>query len=290
MARPWPLFALVIAVWCCLRVRREPGDVRWASALAFAVFALAMTAKILLATRIAHYGFALAMPATALLVAVGFDGVGRFVDSRGGDVVAWRSAFAIALVAFVVPHVAATARARAGKVVEVGNGADRFLADARGTVLRDVLVALARRPPGTLVVVPEGVMVDYLARAKNPTPFVNFMPPELALFGEAVMLEALRTKPPDRILVTHKSTAEYGVPWFGRDYAPALAVWIDAEYQAVELFGDPPLRPESRFGAALLERRAASARVPSTRQGRTLRTEGRATPRAPEGSPALGSL
>ena len=98
-------------------------------------------------------------------------------------------------------------------------------------------------------------MLNYLARRANPTGHVNFMPPELLIFGEDRILEAFRRSPPDLIALTHKDTREYGVGFFGKGYGRDLYRWIEANYQPIALFGDPPLEPGSRFGVRLLERK-----------------------------------
>ena len=102
---------------------------------------------------------------------------------------------------------------------------------------------------------PEGVLLNYLARLPNPTPYVNFMPPELVLFGEAAMLAALEGAPPDAICIVHKDTSEYGVRFFGRDYGQALRAWVDRRYAPAGGWGDEPLAPGTGFGIRLLERR-----------------------------------
>ena len=45
-------------------------------------------------------------------------------------------------------------------------------------------------PDATLAVLPEGVMINYLTRRPNPTPFSNFKPPELIIYGETSMVRA----------------------------------------------------------------------------------------------------
>ena len=77
---------------------------------------------------------------------------------------------------------------------------------------------------------------------------MNFMPPELLLFGEDAWLDAFRASPPDVILVVHKDTSEYGPRFFGRDYAQDLAAWIGANYASVKLLGVEPLVEGTRYG------------------------------------------
>ena len=261
-ARPWALFALVgcvLAVWATLRTR---GAGKWPGAAGFAAFSLAMLAKILLYTRLYHYGFALALPATALVVVAAWSWIPARVDAAGGAGSVLRAAVAAALACFAAIHVVQTARIQAGKTVEVGTGPDRFLADSRGTVVNEALQWIdARYPPGTpgpsLAVFPEGVMLNYLARLDDPTPYFNFMPPEIVLFGEARTVAAFRAHPPDLVLLAHKDTTEYGARWFGRNYATELGSWLQAEYQEIQRFGDPPLQPGSRSGIAIFVRRSA---------------------------------
>jgi len=63
----------------------------------------------------------------------------------------------------------------------VSTGGDAFLADGRGVAVNIVLDKIAKRlhAHDTLAVFPEGVMLNYLARRVNPTPYITLMPPEL---------------------------------------------------------------------------------------------------------------
>jgi hypothetical protein len=255
-ARPWPLLclgALAAALLRVFRAREAPA----VAAAGFAVFSLALLGKMLLNARLFQYGFALAMPALALLTVVLYDRVPLWIAGRGGTAAAARAGLLPVLLAFAFAHLSATSGLIAAKQEQVGTGPDSFRADLRGRAVNSVLGWIADHPgeagrPPTVLVVPEGVMINYLARSENPTPFVNFMPPEMILFGEPHMLAALETRPPDLVVITHKSTQEYGLPWFGRSYASDMAAWIGRRYQPVQIFGDPPLQPGSRFGIAVL--------------------------------------
>ena len=92
-----------------------------------------------------------------------------------------------------------------------------------------LLDRVARELPadGTLLVLPEGVTVNYLARRRSPTPYVNFMPPELLMYGEDAIVAALEADPPDLVALVHKSTAEYGLPLFGTHYGRRVAEKLD---------------------------------------------------------------
>jgi len=249
------------------------------SRIACAVFATLLTAKIALRASIAHYGFALSMPIALIAVAAVCDLVPRWIEVRGGRGALLRGAALGAIAALCVALIQLREPAQQRQREPVGTGSDRFLADSRGVYVNALLEQLsAIRADATLLVLPEGVMVNYLARRRNPTPYLNFMPPELLLFGEAEMLRAFERDPPDYVALVHKPTREYGPALFGVDYGRRLRAFVDRHYRVVSRFGDEPLTPTASFGITLHRRIAAVE--PSARSAAT-------TPRRPD--PAGGA-
>jgi hypothetical protein len=246
VARPWPFFAALALVAAVRATLLHRGIARWPILAGSAAFALAFLAKMVLNARLAQYGFTLALPCTALLCALSWHTLPQFLVARGIPAGVARGAFAMLFVSVACASVTATHRYHARKDVELASGVDAIRADVRGAVLNATLEWLGRASSAngdapTLVALPEGVMVNYLARLRNPTPYVNFMPPELLFYGEDQILSALAASPPDIVLLTHKNTSEYGFPWFGRDYGQSLMRWVMDNYSPVALFGDPPL-------------------------------------------------
>ncbi len=92
----------------------------------------------------------------------------------------------------------------------------------------------------TLAVAPEGVMLNYLSRRRNPTPYVSLMPVEVLMFGETNMLAAFRDQPPDYLIVTDEDISDYGFQNFkitNDGYADLLGIWFADHYR---LFGEVP--------------------------------------------------
>jgi hypothetical protein len=130
-------------------------------------------------------------------------------------------------------------------------------------------------PTNTLAVLPEGVMLNYLTRRDNPTPYVVFAF-EVWAFGETNMLAAYETNPPDYIVLVQRDSSEYGVKYFGQQKGYGLDViqWVRRNYSPcgvvdfanptdvrvvtpqggpVHLIGDEP--PQSgAFGMQILKR------------------------------------
>ena len=263
-ALPFPLFLAAIACGFAWNIpRREPG-VRGQPVvmeISLVVFSLVLLTKMLMNTRIYQYGFVLAMPATLVVVVALVGWIPELCWRRGARGDLFRAA-ALALVAVgLLRHLQVTDSFVRTEIATVGRGADVFRSDPiYGVMVQAALVDIRRRLPegGTLAVLPEGVMINYLARRVNPTPYYNFMPPELAMFGEPQIFAAFREHPPDLILLAHKDTSEYGFPFFGRDYGRELYAWVRSEYAPVWLVSVPkgaePLREGTVFALQLLAR------------------------------------
>jgi hypothetical protein len=258
-ARPLPLFLLAILAWLLGQFARSRGDARPHDRLilrtTMVVFALVLLFKILLNTRVHHYGFVLAMPGMLILVVALLDWAPRLLTRLGGCGSVFRAAAAAGLIVIVAGHLRVIDAKLATKDTRVADRADAFLASDRGRMVNWALKTVDARLSAdeSLLVVPEGVMVNYLSRQESPTPYINFMPPELTLFGEDRILMALRKCPPDYVLVVHKDTDEYGYRFFGRDYGEKIYCWVRANYEIVSSIGAPPLRDE-RFGMVLMRR------------------------------------
>lgn len=265
LGRALPLLTLAAFVFELRTLRRDQGTTPPREArlgvLLLLGFGLGMLAKQGLNARVAHYGFALAMPATVGLFALLVARLPRLARTPGASA-AWARTLTLIVVAlFAGHHVVRSAHLFARKNTPVGAGADTILAyDAeyapRAEAVNGALAEVEARtaPTDTLCVIPEGIMVNYLARRRTPVRHVNYMPPEIAIFGEQHILDDLEKSPPRFVLVVDKRTAEYGVPWFGRDYARELWSFFAQGYEPVWQHGAPPLSGRG-FGVLLAERR-----------------------------------
>jgi hypothetical protein len=268
IGRPLPLVTGVLALgWIRLawKARQSTGERQSFIGLAmWAVFSLGLLAKMVLHARLYQYGFYLAMPATLLvavvLVQLAPDLLGRLHD--GGTV--FRSLALGVLGAFVSVHLSFSDRLYAQKTFPVGAGGDQMITlgpehTSRNAAFEKALRTVATLSPegGSVAVLPEGVMLNYLLRRPAPTPFIAFLPPELATFGEAHILDALRASPPDVVVLIHADPREdYGVPFFGQSesYGARSMSWIRSGYDVVRTIGAEPL-VQNRFGIQILSRR-----------------------------------
>ncbi|MFP4057003.1 MAG: hypothetical protein ACLF0G_09060 [Candidatus Brocadiia bacterium] len=259
--RPLPLVMLGLGLWAgasALRARAEPQRApRAVLQVALVAFAFLLMLKMLLHVRVYHYGFALAMPATLMAVVALVGWAPAAVARRGGSPAVFLGAALALWAVALAAHVGIAWRLVGRKTEWVGEGADAFRAGPRAPRLNAALALVAEHVgrEETLAVLPEGAMVNYLARRPNPTPYVKFAPPEWIMFGRDRWLAAFQTSPPDAVLLVHKDSSEYGFRFFGRDYARDLGAWLAARYRGVARAGAVPLRGRE-FGLLVLRRRA----------------------------------
>jgi len=241
-----------------LRSRNDPARCNiLIRRLSLLVLALALLSKIILNARIHHYGFALAMPACLLLVIILLNWIPELISRLGGAGWIFRAAALAMLMSMTAAYLSIHHHYIQLKTVPVAdNRCGILLADRRGEYLNATIerIRSSLEPGQTMAVLPEGVMLNYLCRTPNPTPYVNFMPLEIALFGEDRILAAFDAHPPDFVVLVHKNTLEYGYRFFGQDYGRALFGWVNQHYQPVFRAGAMPFQ-DDRFGILLLQKR-----------------------------------
>lgn len=266
LPRALPLIALTTLIAAASLFRTAKGDREAAVALLplvmWSAFALALLAKMGLAARIAHYGFFLALPATATAVVLVSWVIPRLLDAwtqrDAGPV--FRLIALCALGAVVVPYIGLSNGSYRTKVLPVGSGRDRFYASTarwQGDAVRSAWEWIGRTasPDATIAVLPEGVMLNFLLRRDSPLRVVNLMPPEVLAFGEDGVLQSLVDAPPTYLVLAHADMGEYGYPPFGRErrYGRRIVEWARANYRTVEVIGEQPMSATG-YGIEILER------------------------------------
>ena len=262
--RPLPLLmgGVAMASFASFVRHRDDGDRARVLALrtSLAVFALAMLAKILLNVRFHQYGFVLAMPATMVLVVAMVDWLPAALDRRGihGGIV--RAAALGVIAAALVAQLGVMHVLFKGKVNVVGEGGDAFYADKRGALMRDIARGVRARvkPDQTLLGMPEGVMVNYLARRASPVPFYSYDGTSRLLWGGEWMDRMLQEHTADYVLLLDRGNRMRKQGAFGRHYAQDWYAWMLAHYEPVARFGATPFEKKSRAAGATLYRRTSA--------------------------------
>jgi hypothetical protein len=136
-----------------------------------------------------------------------------------------------------------TARAHYADTTSVTTvrGTYRDVVPARGRAIQGLLRHLAAAPPRSLVVLPEGLALNYLARVPSPIPFHTFTPVEIAGEEEAVVA-ALARDSPDAVAIVPRDVREFGYRGFGVDYGQPIVRWLAAGYRREATWGEAPWR------------------------------------------------
>lgn len=248
---PLALLAVMVVV---LRARQphtpRPQADAW---LVLAVFALAMLLKILLAARLFHYGFALAMPAVVLLFAWLLAGCRR-EDAAWW----WRRMPLFALVlGLTLAHLNTSREHYALRTLDLQAAGDRLRVFRDGKDVRGPLVQAfldwqktAILPQATVLVLPDAAMLNFLSRHAAGTRYYALPAPELAFHGEQAVLASLAAAPPDVVVLVDQSSAllgRFGEPGYGAE----ILGWVGANYTPLVLFGEEPLAGKG-FGIGVL--------------------------------------
>ncbi len=151
---------------------------------------------------------------TLVAVAVLADDLPAWVDRRGGRGAVVRAVGLVVTAAFVAFTLIAQAPLLASKQWTVaGGGPDSFVASGRGLEVAAVVDWIDHHVPpgGTVAVMPQGLMVNYLARRAAPTRYGNLMPPEVIAAGEPAVVAALAARPAGRGGDRHQRRARRAV-------------------------------------------------------------------------------
>jgi hypothetical protein len=147
----------------------------------------------------------------------------------------------------------------ATKNLPVGQGADKlFTFGPPNQTGPDISAALAWSktnipPNATMAVLPEGVMLNFLAGRVNPTPCLTWEPVIMKALGPSKMTAAFEQHPPDYILLVERDTSEFGIGYFGSPgFGDDVMQWVRENYQSVQLIGDEPLKSD-KFGVEILK-------------------------------------
>lgn len=207
--------------------------------LSMVFFSLFLLGKMFLKTTLYHYGFVLALPAAMLFLLFLLDWLPSYLQKFKIDSIFLRGAVLGMVMGAILLNLDLTVHNNKDKTFPIGMGGDVFRTDLRGSQLQKIVLNLwpALGNDHTIIVLPEGVMINYLLRVANPTPYINFMPPEVIAFEEKNMLAAFQSKPPELIVKAYKDVKQYGYEAFGEDYGKDLWAWVTQNYIPIMRLG-----------------------------------------------------
>ncbi|MFZ1074704.1 MAG: hypothetical protein WAO21_14860 [Verrucomicrobiia bacterium] len=219
--------------------------------LLMAVLAAALMARMVLNGRIFHFGYYQAALAGLLVPAVL---IGE-LPVRLGLGRCGRNVIVAGSLALLVPGVVILAgksqRVLHTKTLAIGEGVDRFYSfppeiEPGGEIVSLLTEWLRKTPRNqTLLVLPEGEMINYLARLPGPV-----APGDGT---EETMLNQLQRHPPDWVVIISRDLRENGVQRYGEKPGSGQLImhWVNENYTTAVSAGGDPLDYRQRGGIVL---------------------------------------
>ena len=148
------------------------------------------------------------------------------------------------------------------KTFAVGEGVDRFYAfppkmKPTGEIVRVLSEWLRETPPGqTLLVLPEGEMINYLARLPSPVSPFRFYFATTDDGREERIVNELQRHPPDWIVIISRNLREYGIQRYGEKIGSGQLIlhWAIENYELAASVGGDPL-DYRQHGGIILKRK-----------------------------------
>jgi hypothetical protein len=271
LARPLPLLMMLCAPLFTVIFFRIKGD--WKAAAPFAIvsawatFSLLMLAKMILNTRIYQYGFTLALPATLISVWALVYFLPSLLSPWPLRARLFKCMAVAVIAAGLTYHLQWSQKFYRLKTFNLTEGKDAIITYSEtmfplAAAEKEALDVIGKvtAPGDAMVVIPEGAMFNYLSRRRNPTPYLNFLPPEMSYYGEGAMLASIKATSPEFIVLVRRNTREFGESNFGASprYGKQMLDWINQEYVTVKLIGTEPFENDG-MGIKIMKRRPFSS-------------------------------
>ena len=233
--RAWALLQWVALGWALLRDRESPLVI-------FAAFSVASTLRIPLNVSPSWYGFVLTIPVFALAAYTLLCTIPRrsamallwlvpFAANAAGDL--WEQHERYALKSFPI----------------ISSRGTFYEGNADRARILNALIATVH--DGTLVVMPEGLTINYLTHTRTPLTFHTFTPVETADADvEVAIMREFIAHGPDHVALVTRDVREYGSRGFGVDYGLRIMALLRSRYRVERTWQG------ERFEAVLLRRAA----------------------------------
>jgi hypothetical protein len=255
--RPLPIVLAIAGCATLCRLwnwRDQPAKIREPLLeLVVIVFSFSLLFKVILNVRVYSYGFALAMPGTLVLLVILWERIPSAIRRSSGSPLVFEGACLGWSLALMVSFLYQSQLHFNAKSYSVAGGANWIKCEpavgrAVDAMLREI--STHTTPEQSLIAMPEGTMINFLARRSNRVPYLNYNPTEVHLYGEDRMLAALEAHPPDFLFWAPRDYSEFGVQRLGTGYGEKLAAWLTNHYElmaSTRQDGSSPLMQLARY-------------------------------------------
>jgi len=267
LPRSFPLIILVFSIYLFFKTLKSAGEEsnRQLGLLIFSIFSLVLMFKMIFNVQIAHYGFALALPATLILIHILIHEVPKRISSHF-KLHGFYRPLAITVVAFFIAlHIQFEYKMYSLKSQPVGNNSDTLVdyhsfLNSRGIIFNDAIDFIQKEVPkeAHFVAIPGSIMLNYMTRRESPLKYIYLNPGIFQLIGEYQIREDLKNARPPYIILVEQKFPQHGQTNFGQDFGKATYQWILRNYSLIQQYGAQPFVTED-FGIQILKRKSLAA-------------------------------
>lgn len=230
--------------WALLQILLIPFAIkeRQSPLLVLLLFSICGSIRIYLNLEPARFGFTLALPTYLLIAYVLF----RYLPERGvysaETSLLWIPMFLLMMIQGQVEQSEYYSLKRFKVETAQGDFYDRF--EGRATIIQNFLGFMKKLPRSELVVLPEGLTLNYFSRIRSPLSFHTFTPAETAYPDiERKIIEEMERFQPEFIAINNRSVKEFGFEGFGVDYNRELLAYLQKHYLLLRLWDSPSFKP-----------------------------------------------
>jgi len=220
--------------------------------LILGIFAFALISRMILNGRLYQYGFIQAALTAMLIVAAVWAELPVTLKLKHTAHIYYLSWFGILIICGIGNTISHSQKLLEAKTLSVGTGKDLFYSYQGGEIINSFSDILKKQPEEhTLIVIPEGIMVNYLSRKISPVSVAAFYTTRKL---ETEILLNLKKKPPHWIVNITRDLNEYGVKRYGAkgESGELLIDWVKAKYHPYAVIGVDPLDTD-KFGGSIYE-------------------------------------
>jgi hypothetical protein len=111
------------------------------------------------------------------------------------------------------------------------------------------------KPNENFLVIPEGILLNYLTRRESPSPYTAFLLGDLVMHHEEKMVERLSNRLPDYVILIDRHVSEWGFKKFGVDTGTKISGWVTRNYVPICTIGDIPFQGSQLCTGVIIAKR-----------------------------------
>ncbi|MDP2905410.1 MAG: hypothetical protein Q8O22_03820 [Candidatus Omnitrophota bacterium] len=259
--RPLPVF-LALAISALLPVvvivKTEAEKNKLLTLFCLALLSFLLLVRTFFFVRPGHYGFYLLVPGMIFYYVLFLEVIPRFLPAAVNKAF-FKIAFSAVFIIFIAGHFSLSRFCYDNKTLKVATAAGTVsnFFNSREENCSKLIEYLRQETAAedTLVVFPEGPMINFMAQRRNPLYYCMYMPLDLNKQGvtNRVIREMEKYKV-SYVVINQRLADEQGYPVFGQDYGQAVWTYIGRNYELVRQFGPFPFTSEE-YGIAVFKRK-----------------------------------